>query len=218
LLNDKIIGLTLTGGNGIAKLTIKPLSRGLHKIQVQLVNSDFRALPSEFLVGAFNLADPIVLIMTSSLMWVQPTPSIPLPGLGSPLMSPARPHAAETLTQLETQLSYVYLTDEVPLTFGQQKKWFETFAFPEAPLINAKGGTKGVLKKVKKWKKEGWKRLDWLVTDSKEEAQKISDAGVPSIFLTTKKTDEKESDRNKTGVFTASDWKEVGEMIKKQKK
>jgi len=218
LLNDKTLGLTLTGGNGIAKLTIKPLSQGLHKIQVQLVNSDYRALPSEFLVGAFNLTDPIVLIMTSSLMLGQPTPSIPIPGLGSPLMPPARPHAAEMLTQLEPKLSYVYLTHEVPLTFGQQKKWFETFAFPQAPLINAKGGTKGVLNMVKKWKEDGWKRLDWLVTDSKEEAQKISDAGIPSIHLTPKKTDEGESDRNETTVFTAFDWKEVGKMIKKQKK
>ena len=218
LLNGETLGVTLTGGNGIAQLTIKPLSQGLNKIQVQLVNSDYRALPSEFLVGAFNLTDPIVLVMTSSLMLGQPTPSIPIPGLGSPLIPPARPHAAEMLTQLEPQLSYVYLTHEVPLTFGQQKKWFETFAFPEAPLISAKGGTKGVLKKVKKWKEDGWKRLDWLVTDSQDEAQKFSDTGISSIHLTTKKTDEGESDRNGRGVFTASDWKEVGEIIKKQKK
>ncbi|HEX9758067.1 MAG TPA: Ig-like domain-containing protein [Nitrospiria bacterium] len=217
LLNGEALGLTLTGGNGLANLTIKPLSRGLHTIQVQLVDSRYRALPAEFLVEAFNLTDPIVLVLTSSLMLEQPTSPIPIPGLGNTLLPPARPHAAEVLTELEKKISFVYFTQGVPLVFEQQKKWFETFAFPDAPLIHVKGGTTGVLQKVKKWKQEGWKRLDVLVTDSWEEAQKLSDEGISSIHIGKREENERDSKIKTTGPISASDWKEVGQILQKKK-
>ncbi len=195
-------------------LSIPSLPEGLQVVQIELPGSDYRALPTEFLIGSWKAGDPLFIVTLSSLMMRQDPSS--LSPLSAPSTPPAHPYAAEFLRGVDKKFHLIYTTQNSPLSYEKQKKWLETFAFPKAPLIQIRKEKNGLSKQIKGWKDDGWKHLQWLVTHSQEEAQQSERAGIRSIHLILNEDKKTGAQNTPLQYLRASDWKEIGEIIKKK--
>jgi hypothetical protein len=213
LQGDKTLGISLTGGNGLATMALPPLPAGLHKIRVELPESTFQAEPKEILVGSWNPKEPFLVVMAPSLLLNRP-PSSPPPFLTTPPIPAALPHAAELLTRAQKEYHLLFLTRDNPLSYNEQKKWLETFAFPEVPLIKIREGKRAILEQIQHWKKAGWNRFEWIITDSREEAESLLKEGLRPILLTNEKEKKKKAKTESPHPLEAEDWKAVGELIR----
>ena len=214
MLGDKLLGVALTGGNGLARIKSQALPKGLHTIRVELKNSSFRALPEEFLIASWDQKQPLLIVTTSTLMMAQQGP-LPLLAFlsGGP---PARPHAAHLLNRLKEAFSLLYVARNNILPYEKQKKWLETFAFPKAPLIRLAEKEKAFIQQIHRWEEKGWEELKWIITDREEEAEHLLEKGLTPIFLSPKKEKDEEKTKGKTRqILKAHDWEEIEELIKK---
>jgi len=198
-----LLGVGLTGGDGIATVRFVARSPGLYPIKARLdASSSYAAEQGDLVLAAWPPDRSFLLIEVNSLEDV-PETELPLPPFLIENPAP-RPGATDVVKRLSARYPIVYLTTED--RFLQRHTWLSHHRFPPGPLLSWDGSAN----LIRKWEKEG-RHPKAGITRSNASALIFHENGIRSILLVSPK--EKKSEGEK-GVLRPSDWEGVERLLR----
>lgn len=209
LIEDRSLGQTLTGGDGMAVKRFTPSKPGFYVITVRLVeNPRYEAEPDDLIVACRKDSDPILLVSLSSVRTPGNPPAVPF----SPAPSAeAMPEAAKILSKFSDRFQIVYLEMGDESLRPGAKDWLDRQSFPSAPLFiwplpgEAERRMEAFSERLKELRSEGWKNIPAGITRSTADAEGLVRLKIRAIVM-AEEDDEIELPKTAGKV---TDWKAV---------
>ncbi len=193
LIEDRSLGQTLTGGDGMAVKRFTPSKPGLYVITVRLVeNQRYEADAAELVVACRNNSDPILPVSLSSVRIPSNPPAVPFSPAPS---SEAMPAAAEVLSKLSDRYQLVYLETGDEALGPDVKDWLARQEFPPAPLFvwplpgEADQRAERFAERLQEVRNEGWANIPAGITRSATDAEGLIKMKVKAIVMTEEDDD-----------------------------
>ncbi|MCO4792594.1 MAG: hypothetical protein KC493_02690 [Bacteriovoracaceae bacterium] len=130
-LKEKYLGAALTDGDGVGSLTLSSLGKGLHEIEVKLIQgSEFKSKPANVLVLVIDKNTPIAIsdidhtISDASAFQVLLRPNHKLPPLKK---------AVQGIKYFSGLFQIIYLTARDDMFINKTKNWLAMYNFVKAP-------------------------------------------------------------------------------------
>lgn len=216
VLDDTVIGQSLSGGDGLAVRRFKPTETGLQIVTVRLAGgSRYDAEPVELLVSNVPADTPILLVHLSSTKTPGEPPAVPFSP--APTSEPMV-GSVETLEALSEKVQLIFLETGSERLLPAFRDWLNGQAFPDAPLFvwslsgSPENRRAGFLEKIEELKEEGWRNIRGGVTRSTDEAAAFAEAGITAILM----MDEGEEPEVSGEVVRVTAWDEVPGVLKKR--
>lgn len=211
-LNNRTLGQTLTGGDGLAVLSFTPRKPGLYVFTVRLVeNPRFDADPVRLYLACRKASDPILLVAISSLKISQP----PAISFGPAPAAEVMPDAGKVLSRLSKRYQLLYLLTEDEAFIPATKNWLLQMEIPTAPLyawpMSGEEGprTDRFIERIREFRGDGWKNIPAGITRSKEDAEALSDEKIKAVLMA-----EEDDGELPPGTIKAKDWKSIPSLLK----
>ena len=214
LIEDRSLGQTLTGGDGMAVKRFTPSKPGLFVITVRLVeNPRYEADAAELVVACRNASNPILPVVLSSVRTPSQPPAVPFSPAPS---SEAMPEAAQVLSKLSDRYQLVYIETGDETLGPDVKDWLARQDFPPAPLfvwpLPGEAGRRAerFVERLQEVRDEGWKNIPAGITRSTADAEGLARMKIKAIVM-AEEDDEIELPKGATKVTS---WKAVQSLIK----
>jgi hypothetical protein len=215
MLEDRSLGQTLTGGDGMAVRRFTPSKPGLYVITVRLVeNPRYEADAAELVVACRRASHPILPIALSSVRTPSRPPAVPFSPAPS---SEAMPEAAKVLSKLSDRYQLVYLETGDEALGPEAKDWLARQDFPPAPLFvwplpgESARRDERFAERLQEIRDEGWKNVPAGITRSAADAEGLARMKIKAIVM-AEEDDEIELPRTARKVTT---WKAVPLLLKR---
>ncbi len=214
LLEDRSLGETLTGGDGLAVKIFRPPRAGLWTVTARLVESPrYEAEPTELIVATRPRAHPILLVHLSSLRTPSRPPAVPF--MAKPTAE-AMPDAVQVLSDLSRRYQLLYLESGGEALISETKAWLANHSFPPAPLflwpLPTQGAfrTEQVYERVLELKEEGWFNLTAGISRSVSDVEGLRRGEIGAVLI----AEEDEDPELPPGAKRVIKWREVPSVLR----
>jgi hypothetical protein len=200
-------GRALTGPDGVARVPLKPLPEGLHRLRVRSGRAEAEALvrvaPGTSAVLVTDIDHTIADVSPAGFI-LKPNPYVrPLAG------------ARDALASLAGRLEIVYLSARDHVYARKTRAWLRMNAFPEAPLF-VRAGTRFWSCRSKRHKiarlgelRSLWTDIRAGIGDLPGDAEAYASHGIPPIVISPRRPS-----RLPGGAVWARDWAEILENLR----
>ncbi|MBI5745528.1 MAG: hypothetical protein HZA13_00830 [Nitrospirae bacterium] len=197
IVDGNPIGVSLTGGDGVAVREFIPKREGIYKINLRLAGrSGYSADEAYMIVACWKRTISIVLIDINTLSsegFKKPDPA---------------PDAKEVLEKISKGYKIILYASDKDQGLSEMRRWLKDHAFPETPIFSWQQGK--IYEEVNNLISRGW-RLKFGIGSSMKDIRAFSEANItPIIFLRDK--DEIEKDLPGS-TKKAGNWKEIERVI-----
>ncbi len=203
----RLLGRTLTGGDGRAMVPFTPQALGRMTVTVR-VGESRRVTARETTAGVFvwDRKHPSVIISMKALVSVSSRPDLglPLPRSGAKLQNPDG-SAVEALTVLAKRVHVMYVTASDRLELSEVRQWADRNRLPAGPVFPLKPGPMSLSRELERWRQEGWTNIKGGLAGTGDEARALVDRKLKAIIPPTAPAKEKWPDK----AVATKDWQEV---------
>lgn len=203
----RMLGRTLTGGDGRAMVPFTPRVAGRMTVTVRLGESR-RVTAQETMAGVFvwDRKRPIVIISMKALISVprRPDLGLPLPRSGAKLQNPDG-GAVEALTVLAKRVHVMYVTASDRLELSEVRQWADRNRLPAGPVFPLKPGPRSLSRELERWRHEGWTNIKGGLAGTADEAKALVEKKLKAVVPPNVSSQEKWPDK----AVTTKDWQEV---------
>jgi hypothetical protein len=217
LVGEKVIGTSMTGGDGRAYLEYTPRMRGNQPLTVRLVpNKRVEAPEASATVATWEKRRPVLLVERSAVLEERARDS-PVPDLGIGLLRQPDPKpaagAAEELKRLsEFFFNIIYVEregDKTPERF-ELREWLHQNGFPFGLRVKVKEGSAPLAEKIQELRKDGWENLKAGIGRTREFAEVLLEHRLRVILIPGAR--DQDVPRK---VQVAKDWKEARKFLQR---
>jgi len=216
LLDGKSLGISLTGGDGVAVREVEALPPGEHQATLRLKSTQYDIPEVQARLEVWELKPPILLVNLAAAIAEKE-------GKGPSLLEPRfemalRPDASRVLKGLAQEYHLLFFTDKEETRLAEIKTWLATHDFPSAPLLAWKIGSGPVThdlvlgEELEALRSAGWTNLKVGIGATALDADPFLKAGLKAIILVDEKEDAMDMP---SGTIKATNWKKVERVIKK---
>lgn len=193
------IGVSLTGGDGIAVKDFIPKREGIYKINLRLTGkSGYSADEENMIVACWKRTISIILIDINTLSSEGFKKPDPAPDV----------NAKEVLARISMRNKIILYASDQDQDLSEMRRWLINHSFPETPIFSWQQGK--IDEEVNNLIGRGW-RLKFGIGSSMKDIRAFSEANItPIIFLRDK--DEIEEDLPGSAKKARS-WKEIERVI-----
>lgn len=197
IVDGNPIGVSLTGGDGVAVREFIPKRDGIYKITLRLTGkSGYSADEANMIVACWKRTISIILIDINTLS-----------SKGFKKPDPA-PDAKEVLEKISKGYKIILYASDKDQDLSKMRRWLKDHSFPETPIFSWQQGKTD--EEVNNLISRGW-RLKFGIGSSMKDIKAFSEEHItPIIFLRDK--DEIEEDLPGNTEKTGS-WKEIERVI-----
>jgi len=217
LVGGKLVGPSMTGGDGRAYFEYTPRMRGNQPLTDRLVpNKRVEGSEATGTVATWEKRRPLLLIEGSAVLEDQGHDS-PVPDLGIGLLRQPDPKpatgAAEELKRLsEFFFNVIYVEregDKTPARF-ELRDWLHQNSFPFGLRVKVKEGRAPLAEKIQELRKDGWENLKAGIGRTREFAEVLLEHRLRVILIPGAR--DQDVPRKAQG---AKDWKEARKLLQR---
>ncbi len=216
LIDGKLLGISLTGGDGIAVREIEALPPGEHPVTLQLKSTQYDIPEVRARLEVWELEPPILIVNLAAAVEEKE-------GKGPSLLEPRfemapRPDAIRVLKELAQQYHLLFFTDKEETRLTEIKAWLASHDFPSAPLLAWRIGPGPAThelvlgEELEALRSAGWTNLKVGIGATALDAEPFLKIGLKAIILVDETEDAMDMP---AGTIKATTWKKVGRVIKK---
>lgn len=203
----RMLGRTLTGGDGRAMVPFTPKAVGRMTVTVRLAESR-RVTARETTAGVFiwDRKRPVVIISMQALVSAprQPDLGLPLPRSGAKLQNPDG-GAVQALTVLAKRAHLIYVTASDRLELSEVRQWADRNRLPVGPAFPLKPGPMSLSHELERWRREGWTNIKGGLAGTADEAKALVEKKLKAVVPPNASSKEKWPDK----AVTIKKWQEV---------
>lgn len=207
----RLLGRTLTGGDGRAVVLFTPRALGRMTVTVR-VGESRRVTARETTAGVFvwDRKRPSVVISMKALSSVplRPDLGLPLPRSGARLRNPDG-GAVEALTALAQRVHVMYVTASDRLELSEARLWADRNRLPAGPVFLLKPGPIGLSHELDRWRREGWTNIKGGLAGTGDEAKALVDRNLKAVIPPDAPAKEKWPNK----AVAAKDWQDVARQF-----
>lgn len=207
----RLLGRTLTGGDGRAMVPFIPRVAGRMSLAVRLGESR-RVAAQEATAGVFvwDRKRPIVIISTSALVSAprRPDLGLPLPRAGSKLPNPDG-GAVQALATLAQRAHLLYVTASDRLELPEVRQWADRNRLPAGPIFSLKSGPMSLAHELERWRREGWTNIRGGLAGTADEAKALAGKKLKAVVPPNASSKEKWPDE----AVILNDWTETARQF-----
>ena len=207
----RMLGRTLTGGDGRAMVPFVPRAVGRMTVLVRLAESR-RITAPETTAGVFvwDRKRPIVIISVKALVSAprRPDLGLPLPRAHPKLLNPDG-GAVQALTVLAKRAHLIYVTASDRLELSEVRQWVDRNRLPAGPIFHLKPGPMSLSHELERWRREGWINIRGGLAGTADEAKALVEKKLKAVVPPNAPLQEKWPDK----VVTTKDWQEVARQL-----
>ena len=207
----RMLGRTLTGGDGRAVTSFLPTTIGVVTVAVRLMESQ-RVTASEATAGIFvwDRRRPIVIVSLRALVSTprKPDLGLPLPRSGTRLQNPDS-GAVQALATLSRRANLIYVTASDRLELPGLRQWADQHRLPPGPIFHRKPMPMSLANDLERWRREGWTNITGGLAGTADEAKALVDKKLKAVSAPIAPSKEKWPDK----TVTTTDWKEVARQL-----
>ncbi|MBI3610236.1 MAG: hypothetical protein HY204_05990 [Nitrospirae bacterium] len=214
LLNDRSLGQTLTGGDGMAVKSFVPEKPGLYVITVRLVeNPRYEADAAELYVACRTGSYPVFPVLISSTRTPSKPPAIPFSPVPS---SEAMPEAAKVLAQLSNRYQILYIEAGNEALLPETREWLASQDFPSAPLFTwrlpgeSAGRDERFVERLQDIRDKGFTNIPAGISRSAADAEGLLKMKIRAIIM----AEEDDDQELPKGAKKVTAWKAVPPLLK----
>lgn len=216
LIDGKSLGISLTGGDGIAVREVGSLPPGEHPVMLRLKSTQYDVPEIQARLEVWELEPPILLVNLAAAVEEKE-------GKGLSLLEPrfemaTRPDAIRVLKELTQQYHLLFFTDKGENRLAEIKTWLASHDFPSAPLLAWKIGEGPATHELVLGEElvalhsAGWTNLKVGIGATALDAEPFLKIGLKAIILVDENEDAMDVP---SGTVKATSWKKVERVIKK---
>jgi hypothetical protein len=172
---NRLLGRTLTGGDGRAMVPFVPRAMGRVTLTVRLGESR-RVTAQETTAGIFvwDRKRPIVIVSMRALVSAprRPDLGLPLPRAGSTLQN-LDGGAVQALMALVKRAHLIYVTASDRLELSEVRQWADRNRLPAGPVFPLKPGPMSLPHELERWRREGWTNIKGGLVGTADEAKAL---------------------------------------------
>lgn len=207
----RMLGRTLTGGDGRAMVPFTPRAVGRMTVTVR-VGESRRVTAQETTAGVFvwDRKRPIVIISMKTLVSAprRPDLGLPLPRSGAKLQNPDG-GAVQALTVLAKRVHLIYVTASDRLELFEVRQWADRNRLPAGPVFPLKPGPLSFAHELERWRHEGWTNIRGGLAGTADEAKALVEKKLKAVVPPNAPSQEKWPD----GAVTLKDWSEAARQF-----
>jgi hypothetical protein len=197
IVDGNPVGVSLTGGDGVAVREFIPKREGIYKINLRLTGkSGYSADEANMIVACWKRTISIILIDINTLSsegFKKPDPA---------------PDAKEVLARISMRNKIILYVSDQDKDLSEMRRWLINHSFPETPIFSWQQGK--IDEEVNNLISRGW-RLKFGIGSSMKDIRAFSEANItPIIFLRDKDEIEEDLPEN---AKKAGGWKEIEGVI-----
>jgi hypothetical protein len=203
----RVLGRTLTGGDGRAVVSFTPTARGTMTVTVRMGESQRVTAPeANARIFVWDRRQPIVIVSMKALASVprQPDQELPFPRSGARLQDPES-GAVQALAAVARRAGLIYVTGQDRLDLPEARLWVDRNRLPAGPIFLLKPGPMSLAHELERWRGEGWTHIKGGLAGTAEEAKALVGKKLKAVLAPTAPAKEKWPD----GAIATKDWKEV---------
>lgn len=203
----RMLGRTLTGGDGRAMVPFVPRAAGRMTVRVRLAESR-RVTAQEATAGVFvwDRKRPIVIISMKALVSAprQPDLGVPLPRSGAKPQNPDS-SAVRALTVLAKRAHLIYVTANDRLGLLEVRQWADRNRLPAGPVFPIKLGPMSLTQELERWRREGWTNIRGGLAGTADEAKALVERKLKAVVPPNASPQDKWPDQ----AVAVKGWEEV---------
>ena len=203
----RMLGRTLTGGDGRAMVPFTPRAVGRVTVTVR-VGESRRVTAQETTAGVFvwDRKRPIVIISMKALVSVSRRPELglPLPRSGAKLQNPDG-GAVQALTVLAKRAHLIYVTASDRLELSEVRQWADRNRLPAGPVFPLKPVPMSLSHELERWRREGWTNIRGGLAGTVDEAKALVERKLKAIVPPNASPQDKWPDQ----AVVVKGWEEV---------
>ena len=207
----RMLGRTLTGGDGRAMASFTPRAAGRMTVTVR-VGESRRVTAQETTAGVFvwDRKRPIVIISMKALVSAprRPDLELPLPRSDAKLQNPDG-GAVQALTVLAKRAHLIYVTERDRLELSEVRQWADRNRLPAGPVFPLKPGPMSLSRELERWRQEGWTNIRGGLAGTADEAKALVEKKLKAVVPPNAPLQEKWPD----GAVALKDWSEVARQF-----
>ena len=201
LVEGKIVGTALTGGDGRAFFEYTPPRRGNFELIVRVSDSKrVTNTEAKATIASWERRRPILLVEAAALRQASPTPRRLVPFLPLSIGPESSPEvAADAVGELKRLTAYYYnvmyvFWSEEGAGFGQgqqddPREWMRTHEFPAGFSLHVDLGREALNTKIGELEKEGWDNLKVGIGRTEAFATVLVEHRIKAIIITPSERD-----------------------------
>ncbi|MEK6549824.1 MAG: hypothetical protein AABZ51_07000 [Nitrospirota bacterium] len=203
----RMLGRTLTGGDGRAMVPFTPRAVGRVTVTVR-VGESRRVTAQETTAGVFvwDRKRPIVIISMKALVSAprRPDLGLPLPRSGAKPQNPDG-GAVQALTVLAKRAHLIYVTASDRLELSEVRQWADRNRLPAGPVFPLKPVPMSLSHELERWRREGWTNIRGGLAGTADEAKALVERKLKAIVPPNASPQDKWPDQ----AVVVKGWEEV---------
>jgi hypothetical protein len=207
----RLLGRTLTGGDGRATVPFVPKVAGSMTLTVRLGESRrVTAQETTARVFVWNRNRPIVIISMGALASAPRPPALglPLPPAGPKLPNPDG-GAVQALTALAKRVHLTYVTTGDRLELSGVRQWAERHRLPAGPIFSLKPAPMSLAQELERWRREGWTNIKGGLAGTADEAKALVEKKLQAVAPPNAVSREKWPDK----AIIPKDWTDAARRL-----
>lgn len=216
LLDGKSLGISLTGGDGVAVREVGSLPPGEHQATLRLKSTQYDIPEVRARLEVWELEPPILLVNLAAAIEEKEGKGPSL--LESRFEMVPRKEAIRVLKALANEYHLLFFTDKEESRLAEIKSWLASQDFPSAPLLAWKIGSGPAThelvldEELEALHSAGWTNLKVGIGATVLDAEPFLKAGLKAIILLDEEEDALDLP---AGAVKATSWKKVERAMKK---
>lgn len=207
----RLLGRTLTGGDGRAVVPFVPRVMGRMTLTVRVGDSR-RVTAQETTAGVFvwDRKRPIAIISMSALVSAprQPDLGLPFPRAGPKLLNPEG-GAVQALAALAKRAHLIYVTASDRLELPEVRQWADRNHLPAGPIVPLKPSPMSLAQELERWRREGWTNIRGGLAGTADEAKALVGKKLKAVVPPNASSQEKWPDE----AVALKDWAEIDRQL-----
>ncbi len=203
----RLLGRTLTGGDGRAMVPFVPKAVGRMTVTVR-VGESRRVTAQETTAGIFvwDRTRPIVIVATSALVSAprRPVLGLPLPRSDAKLQAPDG-GAVQALAMLAKRVHLLYVTAGDRLELSEVRQWMDRNRLPPGPVFPLKPVPMSLSRELERWRREGWTNIKGGLAGTGDEARALVERKLKAVVPPNASPQERWPDE----AVAVKDWEDA---------
>jgi hypothetical protein len=207
----RLLGRTLTGGDGRAMVPFVPRAVGRMTVTVR-VGESRRVRAQETTAGVFvwDRKRPILIVSMSALASAprRPALGLPLPRSDAKLQNPDG-GAVQALAALAKRAHLLYVTASDRLDLPEVRQWADRNRLPAGPVFPLKPGPMSLAQELERWRREGWTNIRGGLAGTADEAKALAGKKLKAVVPPNASSQEKWPDK----AIIPKDWTDAARRL-----
>lgn len=203
----RVLGRTLTGGDGRALLPFTPRAAGRMTVTVRVGESRRVTAPAATAdVFVWDRREPIAIISMRALASAPRRPGLglPFPRVGPALQNPDA-GAVQALAGLARRVHLLYVTASDRLKLAEVRQWADRQGLPAGPIVPLQPVPMSLSRELERWRREGWTTIRGGLAGTADDAKALAGKKLKAVVPPNASSNEKWPDE----AVRIESWSEI---------